>query len=87
MIRFAPFSLGIKSSDTKGLVSIFSIGMICSLIAFCVETYKPQPSPAPIINQQIPVGYNLGKVSKDSVLTIKGQFVRQVGDRVHVKVN
>jgi hypothetical protein len=40
----------------------------------------------PIINNQIPIGYNLGKVGKDSVLTIKGQFVRQVGDRVYVKV-
>jgi hypothetical protein len=53
------------------------IGTLCT---------KNHYQPTPIIHNQIPVGYNLGKVGKDSVLTIKGQFVRQVGDRVMIKV-
>jgi hypothetical protein len=73
-------------SDTKGLVSIFAIGMICFLIAFCVETFKPQPSPTPPKIRAVQVGYDLDKVGKDSVLIVKGVFVRQVGDRVYVKV-
>jgi hypothetical protein len=60
-----------------GCLILLWIGTLCT---------KNHSKPKPIINNQIPIGYNLGKVGKDSVLTIKGQFVRQVGDRVYVKV-
>jgi len=61
------------------LLSLIWISVYCSIPD---EKQKTKP----IINNQIPIGYNLGQVGKDSVLTIKGQFVRQVGDRVYVKV-
>jgi len=64
--------------------------LILVLSAIWISVYCSIPNekqkPKPIIHNQIPIGYNIGKVGKDSVLTIKGQFVRQVGDRVYVKV-
>jgi hypothetical protein len=64
--------------------------LIILLSAIWISVYCLIPNqkqkPTPIIHKQIPIGYNLGKVGKDSVLTIKGQFVRQVGDRVMIKV-
>lgn len=61
------------------ILSVIWISVYCSIPN---EKQKTKP----IINHQIPIGYNLGKVGKDSVLTIKGQFVRQVGDRVIIKI-
>jgi len=73
-------------SSYKFLLGVY-IAIAC-LILMWIGTIctKNHDQPTPIIHNQIPIGYNLGKVGKDSVLTIKGQFVRQVGDRVYVKV-
>jgi hypothetical protein len=73
-------------STYKSLLSVY-IAIAC-LILLWIGTLdtKNHSQPKPIINHQIPIGYNLGKVGKDSVLTIKGQFVRQVGDRVMIKI-
>jgi hypothetical protein len=65
---------------------IIVLSVIWVLVYCSIPNEKPKPTPTPIIHNQIPIGYNLGKVGKDSVLTIKGQFVRQVGDRVMIKV-
>lgn len=74
-------------SDTKGMVFIFAIIAVMWISLAYIFEYKPQqPTPTPMIHNQPPIGYNLGQVGKDSVLTIKGQFVRQVGDRVMVKI-
>jgi hypothetical protein len=75
METFAKFAIGIYIA--------FGLLIWLSMPTFCSKNHS---QPKPIINNQIPVGYNLGKVGKDSVLTIKGQFVRQVGDRVMIKV-
>ena len=75
MEKFAKFALG-------GYIAV-ALFIWLSMPTFCSKNHS---QPKPIINNQIPVGYNLGKVGKDSVLTIKGQFVRQVGDRVMIKV-
>lgn len=75
METFAKFALG--SYIAVALFIWLSMPTICS---------KNHSQPKSIINNQIPVGYNFGKVGKDSVLIIKGQFVRQVGDRVMVKI-
>jgi hypothetical protein len=73
-------------STYKSLLGVYIA--IAFLILLWIGTLrtKNHSQPKPIINQQIPIGYNLGKVGKDSVLTIKGQFVRQVGDRVMIKI-
>jgi hypothetical protein len=76
MEKFAKFVLGSYIA-----VALF---IWLSMPTFCTKNHD---QPKPIIKHQIPIGYNLGKVGKDSVLTIKGQFVRQVGDRVYVKIN
>ena len=75
METFAKFALG--SYIAVALFIWLSMPTICS---------KNHSQPKPIINHQIPIGYNLGKVGKDSVLVVKGTFVRQVGDRVHIKI-
>jgi len=75
MEKFAKFAVGIYIAF--GLLIWLSVPTFCS---------KNHDQPKPLINNQIPVGYNLGQVGKDSVLTIKGVFVRQVGDRVYVRV-
>jgi hypothetical protein len=71
------------------IIYVISVLAICFASAFIDELF-PEPVAKVTIEKrpfnQIPIGYNLGKVGKDSVLTIKGQFVRQVGDRVMVKV-
>jgi hypothetical protein len=73
-------------SSYKLLLGIYiAIGFLILMWIGKIST-KNHSQPKTIINNQIPIGYNLGKVGKDSVLTIKGQFVRQVGDRVYVKV-
>ena len=75
MEKFAKFVLGSYIA-----VALF---IWLSMPTFCTKNHDQQ---TPIIHNQIPIGYNIGKVGKDSVLTIKGQFVRQVGDRVMIKV-
>jgi hypothetical protein len=73
-------------SSYKLLLGIYiAIGFLILMWIGTLST-KNHSQPKPIINNQIPIGYNLGQVGKDSVLTIKGQFVRQVGDRVMIKV-
>ena len=73
-------------SSYKLLLGVY-IAIGCLILMWMgTLSIKNHDQPKPIINNQIPVGYNLGKVGKDSVLTIKGHFVRQVGDRVYVKV-
>jgi hypothetical protein len=75
MGTFAKFALGIYIA-----VALF---IWLFMPTFCSKNHS---QPKSIINNQISIGYNLGKVGKDSVLTIKGQFVRQVGDRVMIKI-
>ncbi len=73
--------------NSKQLLGIYIFGALFIVVYSGQVCEKPkQPTPTPMIHNQIPIGYNLGKVGKDSVLTIKGQFVRQVGDRVIIKV-
>lgn len=61
------------------ILSIIWISVYCSIP-------NENPTNKEIYNHQPPIGYNFGKVGKDSVLVIKGTFVRQVGDRVIVKI-
>ncbi len=73
-------------SSYKLLLGIYiAIGFLILMWIGTLDT-KNHSQSKPIINNQIPIGYNLGKVGKDSVLAIKGQFVRQVGDRVMIKI-
>ena len=71
------------SNNPFGFLIILLLLLWISVYCSIPET---KPKNIPKVNQQIPIGYNFGKVGKDSVLTIKGQFVRQVGDRVMVKI-
>jgi len=74
--------------DIKGIFSfVVTIATTCLLLGYVIQDKtKQEPPTTPPKIRAVPIGYNLGKVGKDSVLTIKGQFVRQVGDRVYVKV-
>lgn len=62
------------------LLSVLWISVYCS-----IPDTKPNNNIK--VNQQIPIGYNFAKVGKDSVLVVKGTYVRQVGDRVYIKIN
>jgi hypothetical protein len=56
--------------------------------AYCfIPNKQPQPTPTLPKIRAVQVGYDLDKVGKDSILVVKGQFVKQLGDRVVIKIN
>jgi hypothetical protein len=75
-------------SSYKLLLGVYiAIGCLIWLWIGTLSTKShSQPSPTHPKIRAVPIGYNLGQVGKDSVLIVKGVFVRQVGDRVYVKV-
>ena len=62
------------------LLSVLWISVYCSM-----PDTKPNNNLK--VNQQIHIGYNFAKIGKDSVLVVKGKYIRQLDGRVFIKVN
>lgn len=64
---------------------IYLLSSIAFIIILGASATIPTTENQPIRN--VPVGYDIGIVGHDSILIVKGKFVRELDGRVYIKIN